>query len=243
MLLWIKGGVSPDEIHCRMRDPNSVFRKNLVQYLESVHSSEFMTQCKEEVEVNVDAASTCVDYHDPTKTMPKPPPPACQISNCGNCEHCGALASWWACFKTTRDDLLLRSNIHKCTTNKNKDGSQNQACTFKGCLDNVWGKCQARFPQPTFDKTEVNKETGAINMKKHEPWINTFSYVVTYLFRCNTHITSLRSGTTIKGMLLYVSNYITKLPLKMHVVFNTIHSVFQKNPEMAGGCDVRNDNA
>jgi Helitron helicase-like domain at N-terminus len=243
MLLWIKGGVSPDEICCRTRDPNSVFRKSLVQYLKSVHAREFMTGCKEEVKENVNAASTCTDYCDPTETMPEPPPPACQISDYSNCEHCGALASWWAHFKMTVDNLLLRSNIHKCTTNKNKDGSQNQARTFKGCLDNVWGKCQTRFPQPTFDKTEVDEETGPINMKKHELWLNSFSYVVTYLFRCNTDITSLCSGTTIKGVLLYISNYVTKLPLKTHIVLNTICSVFQKNPEMVGGCDVRNDNA
>jgi hypothetical protein len=40
-------------------------------------------------------------------------------------------------------------------------------------------------------------------MKKGEPWINTITYVVTYLFRCNIDITSLHSGMAIKGVLLY----------------------------------------
>ncbi|KAF8237904.1 hypothetical protein L208DRAFT_1244899, partial [Tricholoma matsutake] len=69
------------------------------------------------------------------------------------------------------------SNFHKCMSNKNKDGSQNKGCSFKGCLDNIWGKCRARFPWPTFNETEVDKETGGTNMKKHEPWLKIFSYL------------------------------------------------------------------
>ncbi|KAF8225700.1 hypothetical protein L208DRAFT_1180008, partial [Tricholoma matsutake] len=71
-----------------------------------------------------------------------------------------------------------------------------------------------------------------IKMKKCKPWLNTFLYLVTYLFQCNTDIMSLGSGTAIKGVLLYVSNSVTKLPLKIHVIFNTICSIFQKNTEM-----------
>lgn len=80
-------------------------------------------------------------------------------------------------------------------------------------------------------------------MKKCKTWLNTFSYLVTYLFQCNTDITSLRSGMAIKGVLLYVSNYVTKLPLKTHVIFDTVCSVFEKNSEMVGGSDTRKEKA
>jgi hypothetical protein len=86
-------------------------------------------------------------------------------------------------------------------------------------------------------------ETGTIDMKKRETWLNTFTYVVTYLFRCNTDITSLRSGTAIKGVLLYVSNYVTKPALKTHVIFDTVHSMFQRHSEVIGGSDSRKDKA
>ena len=76
-------------------------------------------------------------------------------------------------------------------------------------------------------------------MKKKEPWINNFSSIISYLFHCNTDVTSLRSGTAIKGTLLYVSDYITKMTLKTHVAFESIHSVFQKNSEMLGGCETQ----
>jgi hypothetical protein len=72
-------------------------------------------------------------------------------------------------------------------------------------------------------------------MKKLEPWLNTFSPLVTYILRCNTDVTSLSSGTAIKGVVLYVSDYITKSTLKTHTIFDSIKSVFQKNSEMIGG--------
>ena len=75
--------------------------------------------------------------------------------------------------------------------------------------------------------------------KKKEPWINNFSSIISYLFHCNTDVTSLRSGTAIKGTLLYVSDYITKMTLKTHVAFESICSVFQKNSEMLGGCETQ----
>lgn len=242
MLLWIWGGVSPDEICCRIIDPDSDFWESLIQYFESVHAGEFMTGTKDEVEACVKAESDHASYHDPTKTMPESLPPPCG-SKCGSCNECGVLTSWWSCFMSTVDDLLLRSNVHKCSSNKNKDGSQNKACPLKGCLDNIWGKCKARFPCPTFGKTEVDEESRGINMKKHEPWLNTFTYAVTYLLWCNTDITSLCSGKAIKGVLLYVSNYVTQLPLKTHVIFDTVCSIFQKNSEMVDGPDARKEKA
>jgi hypothetical protein len=80
-------------------------------------------------------------------------------------------------------------------------------------------------------------------MKKGESWLNTFTYAVTYILRCNTDVTSLRSGTAIKGVLLYVSNYVTKPALKTHVIFDTVRSMFQKHSEMIGGDDTRKDKA
>jgi hypothetical protein len=86
-------------------------------------------------------------------------------------------------------------------------------------------------------------ETGRIDVQKRDSWLNTFTYLVTYLFRCNTDITSLRSGTAIKGVLLYVSNYVTKPSLKTHVIFETVRSMFQKHSDIIGGTDTRNHKA
>ncbi|KAF8896008.1 hypothetical protein BD779DRAFT_1433850, partial [Infundibulicybe gibba] len=227
MLLWIRGGLTPEEIRKRIVDPESDFLSKIVEYLESCHSGEFATGTQEDVLSNVEASAKDVNYMDPTETLPEPPAAPCK-RECEACDACTNASSWWSRFKRTVDDIVSRSNIHKCGTNKNKDGSQNKARAYKGCLDNMWGKCKARFPRPTFAHSEVDPVTGALNLKKNEPWINTFTPVVSYLFRCNTDVTSLRSGTAIKAVLMYVSDYITKVSLKTHVVFDSIRAMFQK---------------
>ena len=243
MLLWIRGSPSPDELRSKILDPDSDFRQKLVEYLESVHAGDFLLKNKAEVEADVHVASQSPDYKNPTETLPEPPPQLCHNIPRNDCNRCASVTSWWSRFQGTVNDLLLKSNIHKCSTNRNKDGSQNKARPYKGCLDNIWGRCKARFPRTLFERTEIDMETGGINMKKRESWLNTFTYLVTYLFRCNTDITSLRSGTAIKGVLLYVTNYVTKPSLKTHVIFATVRSMFQKHSGIIGGSDTRNEKA
>ncbi|KAF8239695.1 hypothetical protein L208DRAFT_1236553 [Tricholoma matsutake] len=230
MLLWIKDTMSPDEMQQTIMDPNSAFQQSLVEYLEGAHTGDFIGGSRQAAEKSVNIASAQSGYHDPTETMPEPPPALCSTENCNGCNDCSTLCTWWSQFKTTVNDILLRSNIHKCTTNKNKDGSQNEAQPFKGCLDKIWGKCHARFLRSLFARTELDNETGHINMKKGEPWINTFTYLVIYLFCCNINITSLQSGTAIKSVLLYVSNYMTKPTLKTYIIFETVQKHLFSRP-------------
>ena len=244
LLLWIKGCLTPDEIRDRIIDPTSDFQKQLVKYLENAHQGEFLTGTQTDVLYNVsqDAQSTANTYTDPTETLPEPPPAPCttylkNLSCDGNCRKCQKLNTWRETFARKVDDVISKSNIHTCSTNINRNGTQNKAKSYKGCLDNKWGRCKSRFPRDTFAETRVDPVTGALDLKKKEPWINFFSPVVSYLFRCNTDVTSLRSGTAIKGTLLYISDYITKMTLKTHVAFESIRSVFQKNSEMLGGCE------
>ena len=83
------------------------------------------------------------------------------------------------------------------------------------------GKCKARFLRLTAPIISID-DTGAIILKKIEAWINTFIPMVTYLLRCNTDVTSLTSGTAIKGVIMYISDYIIKTALKTHIIFDSI---------------------
>jgi len=81
----------------------------------------------------------------------------------------------------------------------------------------------------------VDPKTGALNLKKGEAWINTFTPLLTYILRCNSDVTSLLSGTAIKAVVAYVSDYITKPGLKTYSIFDVIRSIFDKNSDMIGG--------
>lgn len=189
MLVWIKGTLSPEEIHQKILQPDSQFRKSLIEYLEGAHSGDFITGSKDDVEDN------------------KPPAKTCKCES-NKCEPCNQSKTWWAIFKQTVDDLLLKSNVQSCTSNRNNDGSQNKTRSFTGCLDNIYIKFSARFPRQPVQTSYIDEETGHIHLVKRVHSLNTFTYIVTYLFYCNTDVTSLKSGTAIRGVLLYLYSYI-----------------------------------
>jgi hypothetical protein len=90
-------------------------------------------------------------------------------------------------------------------TTKDRNGNDIR----KGCL-NKDGKCRAQFPRDVVEQTLVDPMTGALIIKKGEAWLNTFTPTITYVLRCNTDTTSLLSGTAIKAIVAYVSDYVTK---------------------------------
>ena len=51
------------------------------------------------------------------------------------------------------DDLLWRSNVHKCGDN---------------CYTNGRESCKSQFPREFFNETVVDPETGVLNMKKEK---------------------------------------------------------------------------
>ena len=143
-------------------DPNSNFQKKIVEYLESVHVGEFMTGTMDEVKEQIDENMKTKEYRDPTQTLPDAPPKPTDC-DCNKCESCENTANWWQNFKNTVDDLILRSNVHKCRTSIPAD-EKKQKKERRDCI-NKHGNCKARFPRQTFDRTEVDPKTGALNIK------------------------------------------------------------------------------
>lgn len=254
MLIWVKNSLTPQEIRDRIMDEESDFQRQMVQYLEGCHIGEFLTGSQEQVQKQVNSSMIDDEYADPTQTIAEPPPKRCSSpSTCGGCKRCADIEAWRLRFKTTVDDILLRSNVHTCkggpTEYKKKlakergksKNEQEKYTPYTGCKSNKWGKCKARFPREVFPQTMVNPNTGALDIKKGEKWMNTFNTVVSYLFRCNTDVTSLLSGTAIKAVVAYISDYITKPSLKTYAVFDTVRSVFDKNSDIIGGSPDRKE--
>ncbi|EDQ98849.1 uncharacterized protein LACBIDRAFT_318627 [Laccaria bicolor S238N-H82] len=87
-----------------------------------------------------------------------------------------ALLHKWQEYAKTVDDLILRSNVHDC--GRNKSASEKAAKRDRPTCMNKQGKCKASFPRPLYDQTEVDSNTGALNVKKGEEWINYESLCV-----------------------------------------------------------------
>ena len=244
LLLWIKNCLSPHEIRKRLLDPDSVFQRRLIEYLESTHIGEFLTGTHSEISARVAKESESDNYVDPTQTLPQPPPDNCKIV-CRECYKCKSQVIWDKTYKQVVDDLILKSNVHRCsdTASADKASMRGKQHRYVGCIDSKTGSCKARFPRQVYQKTEVDPDSGALNMKKLEPMINTVTPALTYLLRCNTDVTSLKSGTAIKAVIMYVTDYITKSSLKTHVMFDVIRSTYQKNNDLIGGTEARHEKA
>ncbi|TFK61191.1 hypothetical protein BDN72DRAFT_726664, partial [Pluteus cervinus] len=241
---WILNALTPSEMRDRILRSDTLFCKELVEYLESTHSGEYLTGTQEDVLAYTEQQSKDKiknKYVSPIESLPEPPP-SCICNSKQHKANCPYIC-WLDKYKVTVDDIVSKSNIHKCGSNINKDGSKSKRKQYTGCMDNIWGKCRARFPRSIFQSTKIDFETGTIYMKKLEEWINTFTPVLSYLFRCNTDVTSLKSGTAINSVAEYVTNYITKSSLKTYTIFEIIRSVFQQNITVINGDMKRKDKA
>ena len=67
-------------------DVDSDFQKKMVKYLESLYMWEFLTGPKMEVSEQVEDVSKSSDYHEPTLTLPVPPPLTCG-DTCKKCSY------------------------------------------------------------------------------------------------------------------------------------------------------------
>ncbi|PBK94415.1 hypothetical protein ARMGADRAFT_927716 [Armillaria gallica] len=214
VLLWIRNALSPQEICSCIMDPTSAFCKELFAYLEASHQGDYFNGSQKDVLQSLSQASRSLDFKTPLEVMPEPPLQPCPILDCfqESCTWCQWLSSWWAHFQQTVDFVVAKTHIHLCGDNTNADGTRKKN-------------------QYDSNETTIDAE-GHITMKKHEAWINTFLPLLTYLFHCNTDVTSLWSGTAIKAVISYVSDYVTKPSLKTHAIFEAIRSVFERNTEL-----------
>ncbi|KAK0207532.1 hypothetical protein IW262DRAFT_1240030, partial [Armillaria fumosa] len=228
MIIWLVSSLSPQQVRECLVIDDSMFHAKLIAYLESVHKDDYFNGNQEDMfnMCHVETLKPC--YVDLTKVLLEAPPPHCNMGDsCDGCSEEGMMSSWWNSYRWIVDMLVNKCNTHKCKSNAWEDSTLECNANAKGCLDNRWKQCKSWFPRKLYKETTVDKETGHINLVKKEAWINMFTSVITYIFRCNTDVTSLHSSTVIKAVLIYVTDYITKPGLKTHIVFNCICAIFQ----------------
>ncbi|KAJ7102044.1 hypothetical protein C8R44DRAFT_546434, partial [Mycena epipterygia] len=219
-VLWITNALSPQEIRDRIMKPDSKFRKCLIAYLEDCHKVEYFHGSRDvvidarKVQPLPDDANSneklevLPGYSPPTQTFAKPPPKACTAAKCpDDRQHRKRTADWWDAYKLEVEDILLRHKLRRCLT--------------------MLGVCRARFPRDVFNTPEISADRH-VNMQHHEPMMNTVNSILTYLSRCNSDVTSLLSGTAVKAVVSYVSDYVSKLSFKSYQLFVSVYDVFEK---------------
>lgn len=262
-LLWIKGQIPLHVVREKLLAEDSAFLKDVTAYIESCMVGEFFSGSQDEVAAKVPLVAEVEDrgihtilsdltavpdgYQDPTLTLPEAPPEGyCDDPEECCCSSCNELLSWWERFKLTFDDIFVRSNVHKCFGRKSKKtdpkGDEQSGktarvhSTGKGCL-NKDGVCTARFPREVFMHSSVDAKTGHLNIRKRESGVNDVTPAITVAHGCNTDSRCLLSGTSVKAVVGYVTDYISKGWLKTHQVFQTTYDAFSKHQGILDGSE------
>ncbi|KZV61309.1 hypothetical protein PENSPDRAFT_592973, partial [Peniophora sp. CONT] len=218
-MLWIKGSLTPQQIRDRLTRKDGEFQKSLVEYLEGCHQGAFLSGRNAEVESRVEQEmKTRHEKMDPSLRVPESPPEECpvheQSTPSARCARCASILHWDARFKHTVDELLHRFNRHDCE---------------KGfCKSPRFPTCKARFPRDIVPETSVDPDSGYLKMRHGESMLNTYNECLTYLMMSNTDVTSLLSGTAMKAVIAYTTDYITKPGLRTHTMMEIIKSVFTR---------------
>ena len=197
-------------------------------YLEDLCNSGFMTGDEASVKTASKQCSADPTYVDPMRTLPTPPPSKGSHLN-SKCRFQEKVTTWFKTFKEEVDTILYKSNHHSCSRG--------------GCKKNKHKSCKACFPHEIRATTEVSSSDGYIELRHLDEMMNTFSYITTFLFWCNTDVTSLLSGTAIRAVIAYVTDYISKSPLKMYGMLESVKTVFDHRTDLINGSKERGEKA
>ncbi|KDR81273.1 hypothetical protein GALMADRAFT_60551, partial [Galerina marginata CBS 339.88] len=87
----------------------------------------------------------------------------------------------------------------------------------------------------TRETTTLDPETQSIQLRRRHPFIAPYTDVVSFLVRCNMDIKFVGSGDAAKAFLYYVTDYITKASLSVHVAMSiltyAVKKTYAKVPE------------
>ncbi|KAJ7363075.1 hypothetical protein DFH08DRAFT_910870 [Mycena albidolilacea] len=199
MLVWVEGGLNPNEIKKRALgdDQSDVeFGKRLLAFLDDTISNAIPDDPDPSISVPSDKHHPCsvrgipVD-HDSMSTERK---------------------------KDLRNVVLqCQSHAHSKTCFKYWRGPpEPKTCRFDLHEDNV--RAESSF----------DPETGEIRLRCLDGLVNNFNASMIEAVRNNMDIKFVGSGASAKGILYYITDYITKSQLKTHVAFAMLELAVKK---------------
>ncbi|KAJ7818391.1 hypothetical protein B0H14DRAFT_2169863, partial [Mycena olivaceomarginata] len=81
-------------------------------------------------------------------------------------------------------------------------------------------------------ESSFDAETGEMNLRCLDGLVNNFNATILEAMRCNMDIKFIGSGASAKGILYYITDYITKSQLKTHVAFSMLELAVKKLREV-----------
>lgn len=210
MLIWLKGSMSPQKLRDRMRD-DSIFKSEIFRWTESIICCELPGMTEPVTVDDAGRAPFFVSSEDP-RIMQGPVLPEDMSED--------ALHTFETNFWEFVKDLACACNWHihhdTCWKHLKPDEPRDDS------------HCQMRLNGSTRSFTELDEETESILLRRFHPWINNFNDVILFLLQCNMDIKFIGSGPAAKALVYYITDYITKDSLSVHLGLVAIHSAIKK---------------
>ncbi|KAI5996540.1 hypothetical protein F5J12DRAFT_725566, partial [Pisolithus orientalis] len=91
------------------------------------------------------------------------------------------------------------------------------------------GNCHMQINGSVCTMSSLDDDTKAILLRHGHPCINNYNDIVIYLMQCNMDIKFVGSGVDAKALTYYISDYITKNDLQVHVGLQAIQAVMESH--------------
>ncbi|KAK6967005.1 hypothetical protein R3P38DRAFT_2589930 [Favolaschia claudopus] len=208
MLVWLEGGLNPDEIKKRALSADLSdmdFCKRLLAFLDDTISNQIPPE--PDPKPNIPSST-----HHPCAVRGIPIPNAIT----GEHEHDSTMTETNQITPERQQDIhnvisQCQSHEHSRTCFKYWRGPpEPKTCRFDLHEDNV--RATSSF----------DPETGEISLRCLDGLVNNFNATMIEAIRCNMDIKFIGSGASAKGILYYITDYITKSQMKTHVAFSML---------------------
>ncbi|KAI0731009.1 hypothetical protein C8Q76DRAFT_586624, partial [Earliella scabrosa] len=204
MVVWVEGGLNPSELQDKIRTGGDEFRQRLIAFLD-------------------DTISTSVPQYtgsDPSRTEPiihgrherhsvRRPHPSSVRGLPLNFDQLNPGKSYTT---AANEDL-----IHLVT--KNQTHKHSRTC-YKYCAPDGPQVCRFDLdPANIVSETRADADTGELTLRCLDGMVNNFNATILRALRCNMDIQFIGSGYEAKAILYYITDYVTKSPLKSHIAY------------------------
>ncbi|KAJ7513269.1 hypothetical protein B0H11DRAFT_1649376, partial [Mycena galericulata] len=201
MLVWVEGGLNPNEIKQRVlgTDPSDIeFGKRLLAFLDDTISNFIPEDPDPALKVPSDTHHPCSVRGIPVTTDDSSFSPERQKDLRNVVSQCQYHTHSKTCFKYWRGP------------------PEPKTCRFDLHEDNV--RAESCFDQ----------ETGEIHLRCLNGLVNNFNATMIEALRNNMDIKFIGSGASAKAILYYITDYITKSQWKTHVAFSMLELAVKK---------------
>ncbi|KAJ7739513.1 hypothetical protein B0H16DRAFT_1324875, partial [Mycena metata] len=192
-LIWLQGHPSPQALRDRLAESDE-FKAMMVEWLQDTIRCEMMNSEKNNSTATI-----------PKRTPGEPHPgtiPAPSITAL-------SAVDFERDYMAFVDDLLSEYNWHIHQTACWKYLKRGDAKSNEKCRMGMTGEVKPL--------TTIDSQSFAISLRRLHPWIANYNDLVVFLLKCNMDLKFIGSGEAAKAFLYYVTDYITKPSLPVHI--------------------------